>query len=455
MGSLRPKYHFAPQVGWINDPNGLIRIDGVYHLFYQANRQTLVHGPMHWGHATSKDLAKWTEQDIALFPDDAGQCFSGSAVAAAEGNVAPSLGADDGVLLFYTAHRNLEDGSYVEDQAIAVADRGLTRFQKFDGNPVLPTPGPRDFRDPKVIWHAQTARWIMVVTHGQSIGFYSSSDALEWVFESEFGRGEGRHGPGPWECPDLFPMSIQGSDETVWILIVGIGNGHVSGGSGTQYFVGDFDGHVFRNRHDAATELFMDWGRDYYAAQTFSGMSGEAPLAIAWMSNWRYANHTPTNGFRGCMSLPRRLSLVQTEDGLRLAQQVDTDAAELFDVLEPRGGAVTSPSKVFRVTDVFEGPVGSRWSVELFDEPIAVLTVERVASNRYVITNRRSAHEDISAEYDFRTEFSVEVAHAGAFDIQLFVDNGLVEIGCAGGLHWFSNIFFPTEDIAHQMIISR
>lgn len=152
MSALRPRYHFSPQVGWINDPNGLIRIDGVYHLFYQANRETLIHGPMHWGHATSIDLANWTEQPIALYPDEDGQCFSGSAVAVGDGTVAQVLGADDGVLLFYTAHRNLPEGGYVEDQAIAVADRRLIRFTKFAGNPVLRTPGPVDFRDRSSTW---------------------------------------------------------------------------------------------------------------------------------------------------------------------------------------------------------------------------------------------------------------------------------------------------------------
>ena len=271
MNPLRPRYHFSPQAGWINDPNGAVRVDGLYHLFYQANPHGLVHGPMHWGHATSVDLANWTEQPIALYPEASGQCFSGSAVAAREGRVAPELAADDAILLFYTAHR---DGSpYVEDQAIAIADRGMTSFRKFAGNPVLPTPGPRDFRDPKVIWHAATQRWIMVVTHGQSIGIYSSSDALSWQAESEFGRR-------PWECPDLFPITVEGSGEQAWILVVGLGQGHISGGSGTQYFVGDFDGQVFRNRHSAETELFMDWGRDYYATQSFSGLNGDDPLAV-------------------------------------------------------------------------------------------------------------------------------------------------------------------------------
>lgn len=434
----RPRHHFSPASGWINDPNGLIRVDGVYHLFYQANPHGIVHGPMHWGHATSTDLANWTEQPIALYPDAEGQCFSGSAVAARDGTVAPALGVDDGVLLFYTAHRDGQPS--IEDQAVAIADRGMTRFEKFAGNPVLPTPGPRDFRDPKVIWHAPTGRWIMVVTHGQSIGIYSSPDALSWQFESEF--AEGRHdpapNPGPWECPDLFPMTIEGTGETAWILVVGLGRGHISGGSGTQYFVGDFDGHTFRNRNTPTTELFMDWGRDYYAAQSFSGMGDEDPLAIAWMSNWMYANHTPSDGFRGSMNLPRRLKLAEGPEGLRLVQSVDPATAAHFPAHAP-GAAV------YRLRHAWTAAEGEQLSLALFGEPEPVLTIERHAGNRYRVTMLRNDHAFIAPERGFATRFGFEAIHDGPFDIDVFVDNGLVEIGCAGGRHWVSNLYFPAD----------
>lgn len=447
---MRPQFHFSPQSGWINDPNGAIRVDGVYHLFFQANPHGLVHGPMHWGHATSTDLANWAEQPIALYPEASGQCFSGSAVLAGDGAVAPEFGAGDGVLLFYTAHR---DGPpSIEDQAVAVADRGMTRFTKFAGNPVLPTPGPRDFRDPKVIWHATTQRWIMVVTHGQSIGFYSSPDALNWQLESEF--AEGRHdpapNPGPWECPDLFPIDVQGTGETAWILVVGLGRGHISGGSGTQYFVGDFDGHTFRNRNAADLELFMDWGRDYYAAQTFSGMAGEDPLAIAWMSNWMYANHTPSEGFRGSMNLPRWLRLAEGPEGLRLVQSVDPSAARQFPELS--GGLPASA--VYRLCQRWDAPADGRLALALFGEADPVLVVERKGDSRYEVTMLRQAHPAIEAIRGYETHFSFEAVVDGAFDLDVFVDNGLVEIGCAGGRHWVSNLYFPTDPAGTVRITS-
>jgi len=449
---MRPSFHFSPKSGWINDPNGAIRVDGVYHLFYQANPHGLVHGPMHWGHATSTDLATWTEQPIALYPDADGQCFSGSAVAAHEGKVAAEFGAGDGVLLFYTAHR---DGNpSIEDQSVAIADRGMMTFQKFADNPVLPARGPRDFRDPKVIWHAPTCRWIMVVTHGQSIGFYSSPDALNWRFESEF--AEGRHdpapeNPGPWECPDLFPMTVQGTDDTAWILLVGLGRGHISGGSGTQYFVGDFDGHTFRNRNPAETELFMDWGRDYYAAQTFSGLGGEDPLAIAWMSNWQYANHTPQTEFRGSMNLPRRLQFANGPEGLRLVQAMDASAAAPFEKLTLSNGVAVPNSPVFRLRHWMEGP---SLALSLFGEVDPVLTVERASVDRYRVTFHRREHPGIEPERNFASHFTFELTATVPFDLDAYVDHGLVEIGCGGGRHWVSNLYFPT-DPAGQVLITK
>jgi fructan beta-fructosidase len=446
MSTLRPSFHFSPQSGWINDPNGLIRVDGTYHLFYQANPHGLVHGPMHWGHASSTDLATWQEHPIALYPEASGQCFSGSAVDAREGNVAPSLKANGDILLFYTAHRDGTDRPYVEDQAVAVADRTMTTFRKVDSNPVLRNTGPLDFRDPKVIWHEATKRWIMVVTHGQSIGIYSSPNALDWSFESEFGADEGRHGPGPWECPDLFPITVEGTGEEAWILVVGLGRGHISGGSGTQYFVGNFDGHIFRNRHSASTELYMDWGRDYYASQSFSGLASENPLSLAWMSNWLYANYTPAANFRGSMTLPRRLKLIWTPQGHRLVQNIDDSVAAAFDELTVMAGTSAMPeSSVYRLAFRWGGPVGSKMALSLFGEDDPILTIERSMEDDYAVTCLRKPHPTISADREFETSFTAHVSDVGVFDVDVFVDHGLVEIGCAGGQHWFSNVYFPAE----------
>jgi fructan beta-fructosidase len=444
----RPTLHFSPREHWINDPNGLICVDGVYHMFFQYYPDGLVHGPMHWGHASSRDLAHWTEHDIALYPDELGQCFSGSAVAAAEGNVAPELNVAPGdILLFYTAHLPREGQDGLQTQCLAIGNHELTSFRRIAHNPIVANPGIRAFRDPKVIWHEATNAWVMVITHGQSIGFYTSPDALHWTFASEFGADEGRHGDGPWECPDLFSI-MDSNGERHWILVVGIGEGHVTGGSGTQYFVGGFDGSRFVNHHDAATELWMDWGRDFYAAQSFAGLAGEPPLALAWASNWNYARQTRTQAFRGVMSLPRRLALVATGEGPQLRQWVDETAASAFGrhrVTASSDNVRLSPaSGTYRLAIEWSPTSGSRLSICLFGEDRPQFVVSASASGASLRVVRAPSGIEASRN-SFESEFDVPLDLATVGTIDLFVDNGVVECGFCDGAVWVTMLYFPDD----------
>ena len=230
---------------------------------------------MHWGHARSTDLVTWEELPVAHYPTELGTCFSGSTVETADGQLK----------LFYTAHRRIHGEDY-QVPCLVHADRSLSNFHHDERNPVLDNPGLPCFRDPKVIWHEPSQRWIMVITHGQSIGFYSSPDLSEWTHESDFGIGHGRHSDGPWECPDLFAMTGPDGAEH-WILLVGIGSGGYAAGSETQYFVGRFDGSAFVNDNRPGTTLWLDYGRDFYAAQTFFDRRGAAPIVLGWASNWQ------------------------------------------------------------------------------------------------------------------------------------------------------------------------
>jgi fructan beta-fructosidase len=443
----RPELHFAPASAWINDPNGLIRTAGLYHLFFQYYPDGMVHGPMHWGHAVSSDLAHWEELPVALYPDALGQCFSGSAIAAAQGNVAPGLGArPDDVLLFYTAHLPRPEPYALQTQCIAIGDASLTSFRRFEGNPVVANPGLPDFRDPKVIWHAASRRWVMVVTLGQSVGFYTSPDAVAWQFAGTFGEHEGRHGAGPWECPDLFPIRDDNGVER-WILVVGIGDGHVIGGSGTQYFVGSFDGATFVNANPPSTVLWMDWGRDFYAAQTFSGLGAEPPLAIAWMSNWDYARLTPTRAFRGVMSLPRRLALADGPDGRRLRQWVDEQAAAAFPSHRLPGGAGTTfepHAATWRLTTSVTLADGETLSVALFGEAEPRLVLRR-AGDEWFARALRDENGITGGRSPFASDFEVPLGERTALELDLFVDRGLVECGLGGGDVWITMLSFPAR----------
>lgn len=406
----------------MNDPNGLIKVDGAYHLFFQHDPDSITHGPMHWGHARSTDLVSWEELPVALFPTELGTCFSGSAVETADGELK----------LIYTAHRRVDDADY-QVQCLVHADRSLSTYRHDERNPVLDNPGLPCFRDPKVIWHAPSQRWIMVATHGQSIGFYSSSDLSTWTYESDFGIGHGRHSDSPWECPDLFAMTGPGGAEH-WILLVGIGSGGFAAGSGTQYFVGQFDGSAFINDNRPGITLWLDYGRDFYAAQTFSDREVANPIVLGWASNWQYARSTPTGAFRGVMSLPRTLSLVEARQGLRLAQSLPPSVAAAFDASTEDG--------VYRREVELPLTVGQSMDITLFGERHPQFRVTRTAPDEGTILVIRSQTPAIPA---FGHSYSVLAPFPKAEPLRLniHVDRGVVELATADGLIWITQLFYP------------
>jgi fructan beta-fructosidase len=444
----RPELHFAPEGNWINDPNGLIYRDGTWHLFYQHNPAAMVHGPMHWGHATSADLVQWQHQPIALYPTLEGECFSGSAVAADDGKVAPGL--EGKVLLYFTAHKKREDGSDDQVQHLALGDSGLTQFERYPGNPVLPnTLRHGAFRDPKVIWHAATKRWVMVITHGQEIGFYVSEDAVRWRQASTFGAESGYHSAGPWECPDLFPLPY--GDKTLWVLVVGIGNPTDRGGSATQYFVGDFDGESFTSKYPAETVLWMDDGADFYATQSFSGPT-DGRIALSWMSNWAYAQQTPNVGFRGAMTLARRLTLAEGRDGPVLAQQVPSEIAAAFGDVSLTAGTTTMPGAVWRTHLPVDLAQGQQKTITLFGEaaPHFVLRNDHGTLKLRQFRSESVGHGGTLA--GFARDLEVPLHGKGPTVVELYVDHGMVELLTDSGRVSVTNLFFPA-DVTGPVII--
>ena len=235
--SHRPQFHFSPPQMWMNDPNGMVFYDGEYHLFYQNNPDSTVWGPMHWGHAVSKDLVHWENLPIALYPDSLGFIFSGSAVVDWKNTTGLGETSQPPLVAIFTYHNPVQgksDGVSFQSQAIAYStDKGRS-WQKYSGNPVLPNPGERDFRDPKVFWYETTSQWKMVLAVKDRIFIYSSPDLKVWHKESEFGDQSGAH-EGVWECPDLFPLSINSKEK--WVMLVSLNRGGPNGGSATQYFI--------------------------------------------------------------------------------------------------------------------------------------------------------------------------------------------------------------------------
>jgi fructan beta-fructosidase len=319
-GPFRLQYHFTPPRNWTNDPNGLVFYKGEYHLFYQFNPFGTKWGHMTWGHAISSDLVHWQDLPPALKEENGIMMFSGSAVVDehnTSGLCAGKSGDRSCLVAIYTGHT-----AQRQTQNIAYSnDRGRT-WTKYRGNPVIDL-GLKDFRDPKVLWYEQQHKWVMAtaLSDKQKLRFFESADLIHWKPLSDFGP-EGATG-GAWECPDLFELPLPGNGGTKWVLVVNLNPGGVAGGSGTQYFVGSFDGTRFHNDNPPAQQLWMDYGKDYYAAVSFFGHpAGDARrIMIGWFSNWQYANDTPESDWRGAMTIPREVSLVQTEQGVRVVQR--------------------------------------------------------------------------------------------------------------------------------------
>jgi fructan beta-fructosidase len=325
---FRPQFHFTPQSNWMNDPNGMVYYAGEYHLFYQYHPFGTTWGPMHWGHAVSTDLIHWDHLPIALAPDEYGAIFSGSAIVDWNNSTGFFNGGSGLVAIFTHADQYPGSDRPRQRQSLAYStDHGRT-WTKYEGNPVLTEESITDFRDPKVFWHEETNKWIMILAAGDHVRIYTSPDLKTWSFASEFGIDAGSHA-GVWECPDLFKLPVDGNNgHHKWVMIVSIGNESAyEEGSRTQYFIGDFDGITFTNGNPHDTVLWLDHGRDNYAGVTWSDIPNEdgRRLFLGWMSNWKYANETPTDAWRSAMTLPRELKLVDSAYGVRLVQTPVTE----------------------------------------------------------------------------------------------------------------------------------
>jgi len=302
---LRPVLHFAPERNWMNDPNGLVYYKGKYHLFFQHNPLANVWGNMSWGHAVSEDLISWKEQEVAISSDETHAIFSGSVVVDYFNTTGFGSLENPPMVAIYTAHKH--DHSH-QAQALAYSlDEGST-WVKYAANPVLDI-GLDHFRDPKVTWDRTTESWLMSVVKPKEkkVSFYTSNNLKEWGYLSDFGPAGVVD--GDWECPDLFPVSVDGDENKIkWVLLISLNPGGLTGGSGTQYFIGNWDGKEFIA--DDADPRWIDYGRDNYAGVTFNDAPNNRRIFIGWMNNWEYAHNFPSDPWRGSMTLPRELSLI-------------------------------------------------------------------------------------------------------------------------------------------------
>jgi fructan beta-fructosidase len=311
----RPVYHFTPEKNWTNDPNGLIYLNGVYHLYNQQNPFANKWGHMSWGHATSTDLIHWRHLPIAI-PEiinnkDTTWIFSGCAVWD-KNNTSGFCKTGGCMVVIYTAD---QPNQKKESQFVAYSNDGGMTFTNYEHNPVIDL-HRKDFRDPSVTWNEELKKWLMVVVvpHEHKAQFYASDNLKKWGLLSEFGPA-GYTGAA-WECPSLIQLPIEGKPaQHKWALLISAAGGKK--GVFMQYFTGTFTKGVFTNDNPPDKVLTVDYGDCFYAAIPWNRVPADKKILIGWMMQGKAETHP----WKGQMSIPRDLSLRQTNEGLRLIQQ--------------------------------------------------------------------------------------------------------------------------------------
>lgn len=439
--TYRPVYHFAPEFGWTNDPNGMVRTpNGEWHLSFQYNPYGTTHGNMHWGLSVSKDLIHWEDKPAVIAPDELGSIFSGSAVLDKDNTA--NFGKD-AIVGIYTSAGN------GQKQSIAYSLDGGYNFVKYDANPVLVDETQRDFRDPKVSWIGD--QWVMALASGQVIRFYGSKNLKEWYFLSDFGTGYGSH-DGVWECPDLLRFDYNGKEK--WVLLVSINPGGPNGGSITQYFIGDFDGKSFK-ADKLPYPLWIDSGVDNYAGVTFAN-TGDRNVFMGWMSNWVYSGQTPTTSFRNSMTIARDLFLKSNGQHTILASMPSPEIyAARFSEKKVNDSAVV---KDFEVSPILDSNTGA-YEINATVTPDAKKSFDFILSNSKgekmvftfdLVNNKLILDRSQSGQISFSPSFAakpivVDLIPRKEYKLQLFVDKMSTELFINDGDMVFTNSAFPTE----------
>ena len=447
----RPVFHHTPLYGWMNDPNGMFFADGVWHLYYQYNPYGSKWQNMSWGHSTSTDLIHWDHRPVALRPDGLGSVFSGSCVV---DSVNTAGFGKDAVIALYTS------AGTSQMQSLAASTDGGETFTKFPANPVLTLES--EARDPNMFWNVEIGEWDLVLAHAldKEMLFFTSPDLRHWTLQSSFGKGEGAQ-DGVWECPDLFPLFVDGTGEQKWVLICNINPGGPFGGSGIQYFVGDWNGRTFTAETDASGKIptkWLDYGKDNYALVSWSGAPDGRRTAIGWMSNWQYAAEVPTMQFRSANTLPREIGLFRGEDGLTYASS--TPSPELLalrdkTVARASGISLKSKPRLFALPGTNDGVC----------EIVADFDARKARTVSFTLSNKAGEHVDFTYDAGARTvtvdrrqsgitDFSesfpaVTVAptfeSSGKISLRIFVDRSSTELFGNDGRFVLTNLVFPTE----------
>lgn len=416
--AYRPVYHHTPLWGWMNDPNGMFYKDGVWNLYYQFNPYGSIWGNMTWGHATSRDLVHWQYEGTPVEPDALGTIFSGSAVV--DSSNTTGFGKDAIVAMYTTAAEN-------QTQSLAYSNDGGKTFTKYSGNPTLTAKEP-DFRDPKMIWNEATKEWNLVMATGQKMNFYSSKDLKNWKYESSFGEGYGCH-KGVWECPDLMLMA-----NGKWVLICNINPGGPYGGSATQYFVGQWDGHKFTCESKPETTKWMDYGKDHYATVTFSNAPDGRHVALPWMSNWQYAAVVPTLQYRSGNGIPRDLGIFTDEGEEYLSVKPSPEIMKAFS----KKASSLGDACMIEVSGLRRNA-----TIELSNSKNERVVMRYDAAEKsFSVDRMKSGKTDFSDVFPAVTSAPI---HGKVSRVLIFIDKSSVEVFDGDGKFALTNLVFPTK----------
>jgi fructan beta-fructosidase len=431
----RPRYHFSPAKNWINDPNGLVYLQGEYHLFYQYNPFGTTWGHMSWGHAVSTNLLHWKHLPVAIeeyanpATQDSTMIFSGTVVV----DHANSAGFGvDAMIAIYTSNVHKSGEGIAQHQSLAYStDKGRT-WTRYANNPILDIQR-KDFRDPKVFWYEATKKWVMalVVPDLFKVQFYESSNLLQWKLSGEFtGAGDTTR---VWECPDLYQVKVDGTNEMKWVL--SLSGAHPQGSKfvGMQYFVGDFDGSTFRKDNDNKHQ-FLDFGKDFYAGIVFNNLPDKRTIMMGWLNNWTYANQVPTHPWRGAMSLPRELRLVKVEGKIQLASKPILEVKSLRQ----------------KELAVLSQPTSGSFEMEIYMADSSQLILSQGADDKVVLGYAngqfncdRTKSKNHSFQKDFSSVESVLIASKPSeITVRFFVDQSVIEIFVNGGAYTITDQFF-------------
>uniref|UniRef100_A0AC35GRV6 Glycosyl hydrolase family 32 N-terminal domain-containing protein n=2 Tax=Panagrolaimus sp. PS1159 TaxID=55785 RepID=A0AC35GRV6_9BILA len=474
----RPSFHFTPEKNWINDPNGLFYHNGIYHIFFQYNPYGNQWGSMSWGHAISSDLFHWDELPVAILSQQTEDIFSGSIVID-EKNVTGFATNNNNppIVAIYTSayKQDSNHSSGAQAQSIAYSlDTMAENFQFYPNNPVLNlSPEQNDFRDPKAIWYEKGNYWVLatVIADQFTVRFWKSTNLLQWEKLSDFTISHVPHDGAQWECPDLFPLFLDGNNSTLkWVLIVNVNPWGIAGGSGGMYYIGDFDGKIFTAQNvpaagsDFADFNWLDHGADFYAASSFYNLQNPyEPILIGWMNNWDYAGALPTFPWKGAFSIPRKMSLKTINGAPKLVfnpvQQFSNLIAEgqtfyirpfgvssSIKVLEDRTRGILQnieftikPSTAKKAGIIVRGNSDCSLGTKIiFDIEHSTLTVDRSKSGKIDFSNKFSLQHTVK---------NMTVNSQGLFNIQVIVDRGSIEVFAGDYSSPITDIIFPSIDM--------